>query len=157
MRRIALIVLTLLATVGVVTACSKPEPAVAFYADGHDVSTLPAQYCNANVTACYTSDGSAASLTVPAGSPLQISVAPEIASTVWLVLFRYKDASGAIQQDRSAVFPAYARYAYTLTPPTPSDQLTFVQVEQIGAITMSATDTEPNFQATRVWTLNASA
>lgn len=157
MRRIALIILTLLATVGVVTACSKPQPAVAFYAAGHSVSTLPYRQC-ADITLanCKIRTGAAPSLAVPAGLPLEISVAPEVAGTVWTVAYQYKDSTGAAQSERSAVFTPNTTYAYTLYL-SPADQLTYVEVDEIGAITMSAGDTAPTPQASVVWNLNVTA
>ncbi|HEX3787013.1 MAG TPA: DUF2771 family protein [Pseudonocardiaceae bacterium] len=150
-----MIATVLLAVLGTVTACSKPEPGVSFFSAGHEIRTKPIQYCNSQVTTCYTANGDTASLAVPAGDPLQISVDSDVAQAVWVVVFKYRDQNGATQEDRSALFPAGTQYAYTLRPPTPSDQLTLVQVQQIGAITMAPGDTAPTYQATRVWSLTA--
>jgi hypothetical protein len=147
--------LGLVAIAGSVVACSKPEPSVSFFSAGHSINTLPIQYCNAAVTACYTADGQAATLRVPAGKPLQISVPSDVADAVWVVVFKYKDGNGAVQQDRSPVFPSSSQFAYTLTMPTPSDQLVLAQVQEIGAVTMAPSDTAPSYQAVKVWALSA--
>jgi hypothetical protein len=156
-RRTAMIMLALLAVVGSVAACGKPQPLVSFFAAGHATNTLPVQYCNAQLTTCYTADGHSATLRVPAGSPLQISVAPEVASSAWVVVFKYTQPDGTVGQDRSPVFAANTQDAYTLRMPTPSDQLTLAQVQQIGAITMNANDTAPDYQAVKVWSLTATS
>lgn len=157
MRRLVPIVFALLATAGVLAGCSRPEPAVSFYSTGHQVSTLPAQYCDSKVTTCYTATGVSATLRVPAGSPVQISVPSEVANAVWVVVFRYREPNGTTDSGRSAFFRPGSQYAYTLTMPNPVDQLVLAQVQQIGAITMAPTDTEPNYQAVRVWALSATS
>ena len=157
MRRIALIGLALTAVLGSVVACSKPEPAVSFFSHGTTVSTQPSAYCDIQVTKCYATDRSVQTLRVPAGSPLQISVPDDVANAAWVVLFKYTDANGKEQQARSPLFKASTQYAYTLTGPTPSDQITAVQVEIVGAIEMAPTDTAPTYLATTFWSLNATS
>ena len=157
MRRIALIGLALAAVIGSVVACSKPEPAVSFFSHGTTVSTQPSAYCDIQVTKCYATERAVQSLRVPAGTPLQISVPDDVANATWAVSFEYTDANGKQQSERSQVFTARSRYAYTLTAPAPSDQITLVQVEIIGGIEMAPNDSAPNWLITTYWALNTTS
>lgn len=157
MRRIALIGLALAAVVGSVAACSQPEPTVSFFSHGTTLSTERVRQCNNQNTVCLTADGGLVqTLRVPAGQPLQISVPDQIANSTWTVAFLYRDATGTVQEDRSAVFPMGTQYAYTLVLPTPSDQLLHVEVQQFGGISMAASDTAPSWDVTQVWAMNIS-
>lgn len=157
MRRIVLIGLALAGVIGSVAACGKPEPAVSFFSRGTTVTTQPSAYCDLRVTTCYTTDRAVRTLRVPAGAPVQISVPSDVANATWVVLFKYTDANGKSQQARSPLFNAGSQYAYTLTAPAPSDQITAVQVEIVGAIAMAPTDSAPTFLATTYWTLNTTS
>ena len=157
MRRIALIGLALAAVIGSVAACSKPEPAITFFSHGSTVSSQPSAYCDIQVTKCYATDRPVQTLRVPAGTPLQISVPDDVANATWAVSFQYTDANGRKQSERSPVFTARTRYAYTLTAPAPADQITLVQVGIIGGIEMAPNDTAPNWLITTYWSLNTTS
>jgi hypothetical protein len=146
-----LLALTLAAVTGAsVAACSVPKPLVSFFSGGRTVSILPADYCTADLGKCQLGNAAAA-LSVPAGRLLQVSVAPEVASTPWLVAFKYKQA-GQELQGRSAVFQPDQQYAYTLSLPS-SDQLESVQVDQ-GSVALSQDQNGYEFYARAVWQLN---
>jgi hypothetical protein len=147
----------LAAVVGVTLAgCDKPIPDVSFFSAGQTASTSPAQFCDSGLTKCSSAAQAGASLRVPAGSPLQISVPGDVADSTWVVAFKYKDQNGKEVQARSSVFPDGSQYAYTLTLPSPTDQLELAQVQQIGGITQDATG-DIQYVASGVWALNASA
>lgn len=153
-RRSTLLALVMLAATGLaVAACAAPKPAVTFFSGSHAARTLPARYCNQNLSSCQTSS-LLARLSVPAGRPLQISVPPEIAGSPWLVTFKYRLANGQEQQGRTALFPSGQQYAYTLTMPAPDDQLETVEVDQIGAA-MSQDQNGYELYVRAVWVLSA--
>jgi Protein of unknown function (DUF2771) len=146
----------LAAAVGLTVAgCDKPVPSVSFFSSGQTASTLPTQYCDTGLTSCEQDGGAAASLRVPAGDPLQVSVPGDVADSTWLIAFKYKDANGQETQGRTSVFADGAQYAYTLRLPSPTDQLELVQVQRIGGITQDATG-DIQYVSSGVWALNAS-
>jgi hypothetical protein len=123
----------LLAVVGAVLAgCSSAPPQVTFTAGAATVRVAPTQYCAVDLSDC-ADPGTPATLAVPAGTALQITVPQEVASTPWHVVFSYRDDTGQQVDERSSVFPPNATTGYTLQLPTPTAQLVEAQVQEFGA------------------------
>ncbi|KAA2262956.1 DUF2771 family protein [Solihabitans fulvus] len=135
--------LTLLLAAGaglVLAGCSAPDPDVTFYSSGKTVVVRPAQYCDLKSGQCATREDAPATLRVPAGRPLQISVPGEVANSTWAVVFSYRNANGEPQPDaRSRIFRAGEQYAYTLNLPNPGDQLDHAEVQKIGVVDVDQT------------------
>jgi hypothetical protein len=114
------------------TGCSSAPPQVTFAAGAATVRAAPTQYCAVDLSDC-ADPGTPATLAVPAGTALQITVPQEVASTPWHVVFSYRDDTGQQVDERSGVFPPNAATAYTLQLPTPTAQLVEAQVQEFGA------------------------
>lgn len=95
-------------------------------------------------------DDDAPHLRLAPGTPLDISVPTAVGDTPWVIVFAYRDAKGAAQKDRTAVFPAKDRYSYHLTPPSGA-QLTRLEVQSLYAA--PATDGSLEFPAVQTWVL----
>jgi hypothetical protein len=113
--------------------CSSAPPQVTFAAGATTVLAAPTQYCEVDLSDC-ADPGTPTTLAVPAGTPLQITVPAEVASTPWHVVFSYRDDSGQQVDERSGVFPPGAGTTYTLQLPTPTAQLVEAQVQEFGAV-----------------------
>lgn len=127
------IVLSLLATL-LLAACGSepPPPQVTFAAGTASVVARPTQACDLKFTECRNDPEAPVKLTVPPGTPLQVSVPDDVAKTPWQIVFTYRDTAGAQQDQRSTVFAAGERSTYTLELPTPTDRLIVAQVQQYG-------------------------
>jgi hypothetical protein len=110
----------------------QPPPEVGFAAGDARVTARPTQYCNLEFTDCRNDDGAPVELAVPAGTPVEISVPEEIASTPWHVVYRYRDAAGQQIDERSSVFTPGQRDSYLLELPDPRGRLLTAQVQQFG-------------------------
>jgi hypothetical protein len=133
MRRVGLLALIAGGALAL-TGCSAPDtPEVTFFADGHTVDAGPLIHCDQLVRHCDRSQDAAASLTVRAGKPVQVSVPSEIAKTPWVVNVQYADAKGELQPVQQEIFTSRDRLAYTAIPPSPEDQLVVVEIQQLGA------------------------
>ncbi len=130
MRRRTACLVTVLAAA--LAGCSAAPPQVTFAAGGASVQAGPTQYCEVDLSDC-AEPGTPAKLAVPAGTPLQITVPAEVASTPWHVVFSYRDDTGQQVDERSAVFPPGAGTGFTLALPTPTAQLVEAQVQEFGA------------------------
>lgn len=122
----------------------------------------PYRYCDVRVTHCEQHQEHEATLHVPPGEPVQISVPGQVTDAPWTVVVQYRDTSGKEQPpQRVATFVPDARYAYTARPPAPGAQLTTVEVQEAGkafAFTPSGgliTDPNgnPQLQTRAVWSL----
>jgi hypothetical protein len=121
----------------------EPLPEVTFAAEGTTINVGPTQYCQRGDTECTNDAGAVRTMRVPAGKPLQVSVPPKISDAPWVVVFRYRTATGEEgPPSRSAVFKAGAQREYTLSLPAPTDQLEEVQVQRIGHIGAGQTTSE---------------
>jgi hypothetical protein len=154
-RRTAVIILGLLAVAATVVGCSKPESSISLYSHGRTISVDPTAYCDVQLTKCYGTQRPVTTVRVPPGSPLQISVPTEVAAAPWAVTFDYLDANGKKQEVRGPVFPTSTQFAYTVRPPQPTDQLTWVEIVVFGGIAMAPDDTAPTYLASEFWTVNA--
>jgi hypothetical protein len=125
--------LPLVAAAFLVAACgSDAPPQVTFAAGGTDVVAKPTQYCDLEMTSCSNDANAPVSLTVPPGTPLQVTVPQEIEDTPWQVVFTYRDEAGTLTDGRSPVFAAKARGDYSLELPAPTNRLITAQVQQYG-------------------------
>jgi hypothetical protein len=134
--------------------CASPHPPeVTFYADGTTVRLSPAQFCKPNAEQCDGDPSARGRLAVPGGKPLNISVPAQVAEAPWVVLFKYRKATGVEEQGRTEIFRASdKRFAYTLHLPTAGDQLTDVEVQRIANIS-AGPDNEIVFGIDASWVL----
>jgi hypothetical protein len=117
----------------VVAGCSEPPPPqVTFAAGTASVVARPTQACDLKFTQCHNDPEAPVKLAVPPGTPLQVTVPQDVAQTPWQIVFTYRDATGAQQDQRTRVFPAGERSEYTLELPEPADRLIVAQVQQYG-------------------------
>lgn len=135
----------------VLTGCGQqpPDRQVGFSVQGHSVHTGPVQDCDIHLTSCDQHKDAVATLTVPVGQPVQISVPDSVAQTPWQVVFRY-DKGGEQVGGRSEVFPPGARHDYTLHVPE-QGTLESLEVQQYGAPDL--TGGEPSFRIRAAWVL----
>jgi hypothetical protein len=103
---------------------------VAFYADGDTVYAEPLFHCDVYVQSC--DEGDPAQLAVRPGKPVQISVPSEVVDTPWCVVTGYVTPQG-VPRVTGEVFSPGTQHAYTVSPPSPDDQLLLLEVQQIGA------------------------
>jgi hypothetical protein len=133
-----------------------PPPRVTFTAGTAEVVARPAQYCDIEVTQCVTDVAAPVRLAVPPGTPLQVTVPPEIAQTPWHVVFSYADAADAPHDRRSPMFPPGTRSDWTLQLGAPDDRLLTAEVQQYGAASQPNPQTgELEFSIRASWVLNA--
>jgi Protein of unknown function (DUF2771) len=146
-----------LAAALVVAGCGGTAPPdVTFAAGATDVVAKPTQYCDIDLTNCTSDAAAPVELTVPAGTPLQITVPDAIASTPWQVVFSYRDGAGAQTDGRSPVFGVNAQRAYRLELPGPTDRLLTAQVQQYGPPPQADAETgELEFPIRASWVLTA--
>lgn len=128
-----LLMAPLMVTAALLAGCGFDEaPEVTFSAGGASVTAGPAQYCDVEVTDCRADPEAIASLRVPPGTPLQVSVPGSVSEAPWQVVFRYRPGpGGAPVQGRSEVFAAGQRDSYTLQLPAGA-QLETAEVQQFG-------------------------
>jgi Protein of unknown function (DUF2771) len=126
------IVLALLAALALAGCSEPPPPQVTFAAGTASVMARPTQACDLKFTECHNDPEAPVKLAVPPGTPLQVTVPQDVAQTPWQIVFSYRDAAGAQQDQRSRVFPAGERSTYTLELPEPADRLLVAQVQQYG-------------------------
>jgi hypothetical protein len=157
----ALVVLAIAAVV-VVLLGRNNLPSVTFASATSSVTTGPTQYCDLKVTHCDNHPDAVATLALPAGQPLQITVPADVSATPWQVVFSYlprAGASAATQLDaRSPVFAPNQQSHYTLELPAPTDQLVTAQVQQYGGgqPTIDANG-DPAFPIRASWVLDTPA
>src|SRR5262250_3392995 len=95
-------VATLLVSLSVLAGCSGggDPPKITFAAGGSTVTAGPTQYCDVNVKQCQPDADAAASLKVPPGQAVQVSVPGPVSEAPWQVVFRYRTVDGAKTQAR---------------------------------------------------------
>jgi Protein of unknown function (DUF2771) len=143
------------ACIVLVAACSASEapPEVTFATDGNTVVARPTQLCDVQVRNCTADPSAAVVLRVPPGQPVEISVPKAIGETPWLVVFGYRTKAGERINARSNLFAGNERLAYTLTLPSPNDQLETVEVQQVGG-TFVSTEQGIDFPTRGTWVLS---
>jgi hypothetical protein len=133
-----------------------PPPQVTFTAGAASTVARPAQYCDVELTQCLTDVAAPVRLAVPPGTPVQVTVPPEIAQTPWQVVFSYADAAGTPTDERSPVFAPGARSDWTLQLGAPEDRLLTAEVQQYGPPPQPNPRTgEMEFPIRASWVLNA--
>jgi hypothetical protein len=136
---------------------SAAAPQVTFAAGQGSVVARPTQYCDLQLTDCKGDPAAQVELAVPVGTPLKVTVPPEIAETPWQVVFTYRDGAGAQTDGRSPVFAPNAQSDYTLQLPDPADRLVGAQVQQFGPPPQADPETgEIEFPIRASWVLNTS-
>ena len=113
-------------------AADQPPPQVTFAAGAATAVARPAQYCDLALTECTTDIAAPVSLAVPPGTPLQVTVPPEIAETPWQVIFSYTDTTGQPVDGRSRVFGPNELSEWALELPAPTARLLTAEVQQYG-------------------------
>jgi Protein of unknown function (DUF2771) len=134
-----------------------PPPQVTFAAGDASIVARPAQYCDVALTQCLTDVAAPVRLAVPLGTPVQVTVPPEVAQTPWQVVFSYADGAGTPTDERSPVFAPDTRTDWTLALGTPDQRLLTAEVQQYGMPTEPDPQTgEREFPIRASWVLNAS-
>jgi hypothetical protein len=137
-------------------AAEQPPPQVTFAAGQASAVARPAQYCDLKLTECTTDPAAPVALAVPPGTPLQVTVPPEIAEAPWQVVFSYADAAGTPVDERSPVFGPDERTEWTLELGTPTERLLTAEVQQYGPPPQANPDTgEIDFPIRASWVLTA--
>ncbi|WP_328448310.1 MULTISPECIES: DUF2771 family protein [unclassified Amycolatopsis] len=139
-------VVALLAAGGfAVAGCSAPGPAeVTFFADGHTINATPTVTCDYSQPAqnvCRTVRPPE-TLRVRPGKPVQVSVPGEVADAPWRVIVEYVTPQGEFKQRDPVLITSLDRYAYTVTPPTPADRVSAVEIQAYSAVVNSATGSD---------------
>lgn len=151
-------VLTVLVCAVVMLAgCSKPPPGppeVTFATDGTTVPARPFLYCDVMVTSCERNEGAVASLAVPPGKPVTISVPGEVAESPWSVVVQYRAGNGEQREPETvATFVPGERHDYTVRLDDAAAQLQTVEVKQAGAKQEPGATSEIQLLARGVWSL----
>lgn len=151
--------LPVLAAALLVAGCGgSPPPEVTFAAGATSVVARPTQYCDIDLTNCSSDPAAPVALTVPPGTPLQVSVPEAVSSTPWQVVFSYRDGTGAQTDGRSPVFAVNAQQTYSLQLPGATDRLITAQVQQYGPPPQANPDTgELEFPIRASWVLTTKA
>jgi hypothetical protein len=137
-------------------ATEPPPPQVTFTAGAASIVARPAQYCDVALTQCLTDVAAPVRLAVPPGTPVQVTVPPEIAQTPWQVVFSYADAAGTPTDERSPVFAPDSRSDWTLQLSAAEDRLLTAEVQQYGPPPQPNPQTgEMEFPIRASWVLNA--
>ncbi|MEJ2867421.1 DUF2771 family protein [Actinomycetospora sp. OC33-EN08] len=129
------IVVVVAAVVTVLVLTSGPDDPgdVTFTAAGVAVDAEPTVYCDLLVTDCETDPSAVATLPLPAGVAVDLTVPDAVLATPWQVAFTYLDENGAQQSGRSQVFAPNARPSFRLELPDTRWRLERVEVQQFGA------------------------
>jgi Protein of unknown function (DUF2771) len=137
---------------------TQPPPQVTFAAGTNTATARPTQYCDLQLTQCTTDVAAPVTLDVPPGTPLQITVPPEIAETPWQVVFSYAGADGKPVDERSTVFAPAERDAWTLQLASPTERLLTAEVQQYGAPAQPNPQSgEQEFPIRASWVLNTAS
>jgi hypothetical protein len=150
-RRLAL----LIPLVMIIAACGGGDqpPTVTFAAGSATITAKPAQYCDVKATSCTNDADAPVQLAVPPGTPLKVTVPEAISSTPWQVVFSYRDATGAQQDERTSVFAPNARTDTTIAL-DPGARLITAQVQQFGPAPQASADGGVDFPIRGAWVLN---
>ena len=154
-RRLLAVPVAALVLAGCGATDPPPPPQVTFTAGAASIVARPAQYCDVELTQCLTDVAAPVKLAVPPGSPIQVTVPPEIAQTPWQVVFSYADAAGTPSDERSPVFAPGAQSDWTLHLAAPEDRLLTAEVHQYGAPQQTPQTGEMEFPIRASWVLNA--
>jgi len=135
--------------------CGDSPGEVSFASGGRTLTTGPVRSCDVELTECETHDDAAATLDVPPGGQLRITVPDTVATTPWQVVFRYGNADKANKappvEGRTQVFPPGAQHEFTLKVPAGAT-LETVEVQQYGA--PEIVNGQPSFRIRSAWVLD---
>lgn len=148
----------LLAVVVVLLAgCSGgARPTVTFDVGGGALTAAPSQLCDNRMENCSDDPNARVTASVPAGTPVRITVPEEVSSAPWQVAYSYTDAGGKRIDARSEISTAGSRTDYTLTLPTPQDRLVTAQVQLFGPAPAIDPETQQiEFPVRATWVLVA--
>ncbi|MCD2191189.1 DUF2771 family protein [Actinomycetospora soli] len=148
------VVVAAVVTVLVVTSGPDDPGDVTFTANGISVPASPTVYCDLMVTDCETDPTAVASLPLPPGVAVDLTVPDAVLPTPWQVAFVYLDENGAEQSGRSQVFAPNARSSFRLVLPDPRWRLQRVEVQQFGA-SQTVTAQGDLFSTRSTWVLTA--
>lgn len=112
--------------------CAGGPPQVTFAVAGESIEAGPTQYCEDDFVTCQNFPENPVDLPVPPGTALEITVPEQISSTPWQIVFTYRDAGGAQQDERTTVFGPGEQQTYSLELPDPAARLLTAQVQQYG-------------------------
>ena len=87
---------------------------------------------------------------------MQISVPGEVADAPWQIVYEYVTPQGEFKQSDPIPFTSLDRYAYTVTPPTPADRISAVDVQRYTAVLNAGTG-ESGLLPSDVWGLRLEA
>lgn len=153
-RRIVLVALAA-GGLGLVSACSVPDPRISFFADGTTVSAMPIQYCDIQEQNCRANGGAPVSLAVRDDRPVQISAPAEVARSPWQVAARYRGRDGGEFVACSPLFAAGSRFAYTVNSPRSGAALVLIEVYQASGTLIETPDGEVQTPIRGTWVLTA--
>lgn len=148
------VVVAAVTTVLVVTSGPDDPGDVTFTANGASVAAEPTVYCDLMVTDCETDPSNVATLPLPAGVAVDLTVPDAVLATPWQVAFAYVDETGTQQSGRSQVFAPNARGQFRLVLPDPRWRLQRVEVQQFGA-SQTVTPQGSLFSTRSTWVLAA--
>lgn len=117
------------------TGCSLPkhDPEVTFYANGKTIRVEPAVYCDLDGGNCVEKTQKPATLKVPAGKVVQISVDGQLADGLWEAVFLYRNAAGEEVTGGTNLLGKGENYTYTLSLPNRTDQLIGIEIHEAAA------------------------
>jgi hypothetical protein len=148
-RLIALLLAPLLLLAG----CAGAPPEVVFSAGGASVTAGPTQYCDDDFVNCTNQPEAPVDLAVPAGTPLEVAVPPEVAETPWQVVFSYRTGAGEPVDERTSVQIEQDSYVLELPPDA---RLLIAEVQQFGpAPEIDPATGELQFPIRASWVLTA--
>lgn len=150
-------ILTLLLVVAGVAlaACAPSVPQVTFSANGKSATVQAARYCDPTGKNCTPPPKDpVALLSVPAHTPLQISVPKQVWQAPWQVAFVYRGLHGEELQGRTSVFPPNQQHAYTLQVPADGTQLEHVEIQEFSGVVSPNTQGGVDFSIGGSWLLN---
>jgi hypothetical protein len=150
------VVVVVAAVVVVLVVTSGPDDPgdVTFTAGPASVQAEPTVYCDLMVTDCETDPSNVATLPLPAGVAVDLTIPDAVLATPWQVAFTYLDDTGAQQSGRSQVFAPNARGSFRLVLPDPRWRLQRVEVQQFGA-SQTITPQGSLFSTRSTWVLTA--
>lgn len=148
-----------LGALAAITGCSAPLPTVSFYSSGQRIVSGPSLWCapvpNASTVSCAVNrpDADAARLKLATGAAVSVNVSRSVAALPWVVVFRYRDRAGTLQEARGPVQSPGAAQQYVIRLPEPADRLVRVEVQSglvpVGTDQGSGVD----WAAMRTWVL----
>ncbi|GAB2932339.1 DUF2771 domain-containing protein [Rhodococcus aerolatus] len=135
----------LTAAVVVLLPGGTPEnPQLTAYAGGETITVPPTLFCNVAITSCEV--GATATLPVPRGKSLQISLPSEIADAPWRLISVFTEPDGT-QRTEDRFFRPGERLAVTVGSADPREQVAGAEVQ----LPSSVVDAQGVPQASATW------